>query len=147
MQAKHQYGSTYLERGFLMAETFADYVKRYRTLADMKQTTLAEKVGISQAYVSGIERGINKDVDPATVAKIAEVLGRPADEAVRIVYPSGPPQPQDDEVVLLRPNARVKFAIPGVGNEEYLLTEDTLKVLRGVMSLRGPISVEPFQKN
>lgn len=74
---------------FVNMETFAEYVKRHRTDADMKQDALAKKAGISQSYVSGIERGINLEVDPDYVRAIATALGRSPGEAMRVAYPAG----------------------------------------------------------
>lgn len=80
---------------FSPMQTFADYVRTHRAALNMKQNTLAAKAGISQAYVSGIERGINVDVDPVIVRNLAVALQQSPLEAMRIVYPAGVPEPPE----------------------------------------------------
>jgi len=63
-------------------ESFASYVRRHRIGLDIKQDALAEMVGISQSYVSGIERGINTDISRDIVKRIAAALRRPETEAL-----------------------------------------------------------------
>lgn len=145
MQANCYDGAIGLDRGFLMAETFAEYVKRLR--GEMKQSVLADKAGVSQAYISGIERGINTKVDPVIIRKIAEALGRPASEAVRIVYPSGVPESENKEAVDLSPGVAVRLHIPGVGIEEHVLTEPVLEIMRQVIRLRSTHTSESVENN
>jgi len=75
-------------RDFNMAETFGEYVRRHRMAVSMTQIMLAERAGIGQSYVSGIERGINREVDPDIVKAIAAAMGRPEGEALRVAFPN-----------------------------------------------------------
>ena len=54
-------------------------IKNYRKEAGMTQEELAEKVGITRAYLSEIERG-KKDPSYSKVKKISDILGIPIDE-------------------------------------------------------------------
>ena len=67
---------------FLMSETFGQYVRRHRKTLSMTQDELARKSGISQSYVSGIEREVNKDVSREDVKKLARALEVPAADAL-----------------------------------------------------------------
>jgi len=71
-----------------MAETFGEYVRRHRMAMSMTQVMLAERAGIGQSYVSGIERGTNREIDPAIVKAIAAALGRAESEALRVAFPN-----------------------------------------------------------
>lgn len=58
-------------------ESLAAFVRRNRQARGWTQTQLAHKAGISQAFVSGIERGINPRPEPDTMSRLAEVLNIP----------------------------------------------------------------------
>ena len=47
----------------------------------MKSQDLAERVEISQAYLSQLEHGVRLNPDPAVIVKIAKVLGLTFDES------------------------------------------------------------------
>ena len=65
-------------------ETFGEYIRRHRKRLDLKQEVLAQRAGISQSYVSGIERGVNVEVDAPIVQSLADALGVARSEAMQI---------------------------------------------------------------
>lgn len=56
------------------AEPFGQFVRRHRKSLGLTQDELAEKAGISQSYVSGLERGINLEPDREVVLSLARVF-------------------------------------------------------------------------
>jgi DNA-binding XRE family transcriptional regulator len=60
-----------------VSETLAAFVRRNRQDRGWTQTQLAAKAGISQAFVSGIERGINARPEPDTLRSLASAFGVP----------------------------------------------------------------------
>jgi transcriptional regulator with XRE-family HTH domain len=59
-------------------------IRRHRYAQGMNGKQLAEKVGITASYLSGIERGRNPG-GPETLAKIAAALGVDAAELIEEV--------------------------------------------------------------
>ena len=57
-------------------------IREFRKKRGMNLLDLAGKVGISGAYLSDIERG-NRRGSPATIDKIADVLGVPVAKLIR----------------------------------------------------------------
>ena len=84
-----------------MAESFAEYVKYHRSALGLTQGELAEKSKISQSYVSGLERGINKEPDRDIVISLAGALGRPKKEALAVVGYSESSSPRESEIEYL----------------------------------------------
>lgn len=65
-------------------DSFSEYLRYHRNRLGYTQDELAEKSGISQSYVSGIERGINKDPEPEKLEGIARGIQRPVGEVFRV---------------------------------------------------------------
>lgn len=93
-------------------EAFGQYVRRLRESRGMKQAVLAEKAKITQSYVSGIERGINVQVDPEIVNAIADALETDRTEAMRVAAQSVGYVPELTRVTNLE-----DFGIPESYNE------------------------------
>jgi transcriptional regulator with XRE-family HTH domain len=66
-----------------MAGTFGDYLRQHRKRQGLSQGQLAHKAKISQSYVSGLERGMNRQPDRDNVLALADALGVPRQEALR----------------------------------------------------------------
>lgn len=49
-------------------------ISRFRKMRDITQSTLAEKLGISESYMSRVERGV-KRLKLASIVDTAEILG------------------------------------------------------------------------
>lgn len=54
--------------------SFGKFIKQRRELLELHQKDIAEKVGISQPYLSYLERG-ERDIDLSLVLNLCEVLG------------------------------------------------------------------------
>jgi XRE family transcriptional regulator of biofilm formation len=54
-------------------------IKKARVLKEMTQDTLAEKSGITKAYVSMIETGVKKNISESVLSKIASALDLPVE--------------------------------------------------------------------
>lgn len=54
-------------------------IKTIRLLLGLTQTEVAKKAGISQAYLSNVERG-NREVTVSTLCRISEAIGVSAAE-------------------------------------------------------------------
>ena len=65
-------------------ETIGDYVKRHRLRLGLKQEALAGKARISQSYVSGIERGVNVEIDAEIISALADALSVPRGEIQKV---------------------------------------------------------------
>jgi transcriptional regulator with XRE-family HTH domain len=48
-----------------------------RVLAGFSQAELSRRSNVSQGHISGIEKGEKKNVQPATIKKLADAMGVP----------------------------------------------------------------------
>jgi transcriptional regulator with XRE-family HTH domain len=62
-------------------KTFAKNVKTYRSILEISQEELADKAGMSRAYVSGIETSV-RNVSLDNMGKLADALGVPLSDLV-----------------------------------------------------------------
>ncbi len=88
-------------------ETFGQYLRRHRKSLELTQEDLGEKAGISQSYVSGLEREINKDIRREDVISLARALSVPVAEALTMAGLSA-------ETDLIRESSIGYFADPDV---------------------------------
>lgn len=72
---------------------FAHNFKQARLAAGLTQTDITKRIGVSQAYVSDVERAV---VDPSLthMALLARVVGRPLHELLRPSSTLKPSQPK-----------------------------------------------------
>ena len=72
--------------GVLMKENtkFGQFISDLRLRHPMKSQDLAERVGISQAYLSQLEHGVRLNPDPAVIMKISQALDLTDDEAAEL---------------------------------------------------------------
>ena len=68
-----------------------DVIRKYRTELGWKQETLAQKAGISQNYVSSLEKGTRVGTLDV-LQKLASALNAPLDELIRASQSSMPPE-------------------------------------------------------
>jgi transcriptional regulator with XRE-family HTH domain len=66
-------------------QSFAEKLKHYRKLKGWSQGELADKAGLSQAFISDLERGA-KAPTLGTVRQIAQAFGIPVDMFVSDLY-------------------------------------------------------------
>jgi transcriptional regulator with XRE-family HTH domain len=115
--------------GELRFDTFSEYLRFHRTQLDLTQQEFADKAGISQSYVSGLERGVNKDPEPDKLESIAKGLGRPPEEVFRAagkVY-SRAPRPDSPQSAILPSGRRVYIETPD-GDPMDLSEEDLIRL-------------------
>ncbi len=78
--------------------TFATLLRRHRLLAGLSQEELAERARVSLNAVGALERGINRQPHPRTVALLAEALRLNEEqraELLRAVDPTMRPRRED----------------------------------------------------
>ena len=63
---------------------FGQFISDLRIRHSMKSQDLAERVGISQAYLSQLEHGVRLNPDPAVIMKISQVLDLTDNEAAEL---------------------------------------------------------------
>jgi transcriptional regulator with XRE-family HTH domain len=108
-------------------DSFQDYIKYHRRRLDLTQKELADKADIGQSYVSGLERGINKEPTPDILMRIAGAVGRPVEEvfaAAGKVY-KGNPLPPGKELRTF-PSGRQAYITTPTGEPMKLDPEDIL---------------------
>lgn len=54
-------------------ETIGERVKRLRTARGLKQQELADKAGLAQSTISGVEKG-DRQINPSSLVELAHVL-------------------------------------------------------------------------
>ncbi len=62
-------------------KTFAKNIKTYRSIFELSQEALADKAGMSRAYLSGIETSM-RNVSLDNMGKLSEALGVPLSDLV-----------------------------------------------------------------
>lgn len=67
--------------------TLGAYLRQRRKELNITQDELAQKAGISQGYVSGLERGINKEPEPDIIGRLAIALDIRRLDLMRLTYP------------------------------------------------------------
>ena len=74
-----------MKRMFMNKNTnFGQFISDLRIKHSMKSQELAERVGISQAYLSQLEHGVRLNPDPAVIVKIAKILDLTIDESAEL---------------------------------------------------------------
>src|SRR5437588_10797891 len=73
-----------------MAKGFGETIREMREAQDLGLRVAAERLGISPAYLSRIERGKERPPKPELVKKIARVLGGDADLLFRLADSTDP---------------------------------------------------------
>jgi predicted ATPase/DNA-binding CsgD family transcriptional regulator/transcriptional regulator with XRE-family HTH domain len=68
--------------------TFGTLLRRHRLLVGLSQEELAERARVSLNAVGALERGINRQPHPRTVALLADALGLPADQRAELMRAS-----------------------------------------------------------
>jgi predicted ATPase/DNA-binding CsgD family transcriptional regulator len=68
--------------------TFGTLLRRYRLLVGLSQEELARRAGVSLNAVGSLERGINRQPHPRTVALLADALGLSAAQRAELVRAS-----------------------------------------------------------
>ena len=63
---------------------FGQFISDLRIKHSMRSQDLAERVGISQAYLSQLEHGVRINPDPAVIMKISQVLDLKDDESAEL---------------------------------------------------------------
>ncbi len=58
-----------------MSKTIGDNIQTIRMRLNLGQEELADKLGVEQSYVSGIESGARPDLKASTVKRFAKALG------------------------------------------------------------------------
>ena len=69
----------YNNRGITLTERIGERIRGVRQQKGISQSDLADKVKMSQASISQIERGCRKQVKEAVLGRIAEALDTPMD--------------------------------------------------------------------
>ena len=92
---------------------FGQFISEMRTRDNISCHQLADKIGISTAYLSQIERGIRNHPDPTLIMKIAEALQLSRADEVRLydLYAEETGQLQPDIVEYLRGNCAARYAL------------------------------------
>uniref|UniRef100_UPI003D816C56 helix-turn-helix domain-containing protein n=1 Tax=Bacillus siamensis TaxID=659243 RepID=UPI003D816C56 len=70
------------DRGIFELST---YLKAKRRQNNMTQTELANRTGLTSAYISQIENGKRKKPSPAVIKKLAKILSIPNIEVMRLL--------------------------------------------------------------
>jgi transcriptional regulator with XRE-family HTH domain len=73
-----------------MAKAFGETIREMREAQDLGLRVAAERLGISPAYLSRIERGKERPPKPELVKKIARLLGGDADLLFRLAASTDP---------------------------------------------------------
>ena len=73
-----------------MAKAFGQTIREMREAQDLGLRAAAERLGISPAYLSRIERGKERPPKPELVKKIARLLGGDADLLFRLADSTDP---------------------------------------------------------
>lgn len=73
-----------------MAKTFGETVREMRTAQGMGLRTAAERLGISPAYLSRVERGKERPPKPEVVKRMAILLGSDPDLLFRLAESTDP---------------------------------------------------------
>ena len=63
---------------------FGQFISDLRIRHSIKSQDLAERVGISQAYLSQLEHGVRLNPDPAVIMRISQVLDLTDDESAEL---------------------------------------------------------------
>ena len=63
---------------------FGQFISDLRIRRSMRSQDLAERVGISQAYLSQLEHGVRLNPDPDVIMKISQVLDLTDDESAEL---------------------------------------------------------------
>ena len=64
--------------------TFGQFISDLRIKHSMRSHDMAERVGISNAYLSQLEHGVRLNPDPAVIMKIARVLDLTLEESTEL---------------------------------------------------------------
>src|SRR6516225_2700957 len=73
-----------------MAKAFGETIREMREAQSLGLRTAAERLGISPAYLSRIERGKERPPKPELIKKIARLLGGDADLLFRLAASTDP---------------------------------------------------------
>ena len=73
-----------------MAKTFAETIREMRQAQEMGLRTAADRLGISPAYLSRIERGKERPPKPELVKRLATLLGGDSDLLFRLAESTDP---------------------------------------------------------
>ena len=73
-----------------MATTFGETIREMRQAQEMGLRTAADRLGISPAYLSRIERGKERPPKPALVKRLATLLGGDSDLLFRLAESTDP---------------------------------------------------------
>ena len=63
---------------------FGQFISDLRIKHSMRSQDLAERVGISQAYLSQLEHGVRLNPDPVVIVKISKILDLTIDESAEL---------------------------------------------------------------
>jgi transcriptional regulator with XRE-family HTH domain len=114
-----------------MAKAFGQTIREMREAQDLGLRAAAERLGISPAYLSRIERGKERPPKPELVKKIARLLGGDADLLFRLADSS---DPDIAEYMNLVPNVP-EFVRTAMAMR---LTSDDFDELINELKRRGP---------
>lgn len=73
-----------------MAKTFGETIREMREAQDMGLRVAADRIGISPAYLSRIERGKERPPKPEIIKRIATLLGGDPDLLFRLAESTDP---------------------------------------------------------
>jgi transcriptional regulator with XRE-family HTH domain len=109
--------------------SFAEFNRYHRRRLNWSQDKFAEEAEIGQSYVSGLERGINKDPNNEILTRIAAAIHRPLEEvfaAAGKVY-KGSPLPPGTELRTL-PSGRQAYITTPSGDVMDFTPEDIMDI-------------------
>ena len=95
------------------SKKFGQFISDLRIKHSMKSQELAERVGISQAYLSQLEHGVRLNPDPVVIVKIAKVLYLTFDESAELfnMYAKKTGQLAPDIVEYIKLSKKVQKAL------------------------------------
>jgi len=113
-----------------MALSFGEWVRQKRVAADLSQTELGKRVGLSRQQIGRIESGEQGDKNIPTAIKICEALGADPKEGVALLVAthSGDSE-KGDMPVEVGPGTRIVYNAPGIGKRVITFDERMLRML------------------
>ena len=92
---------------------FGQFISDLRLKHSMRSQDLAERVGISQAYLSQLEHGVRLNPDPGVIVKIAKILDLTIDESAELfdMYAKETGQLAPDIVEYIKSSKKVQEAL------------------------------------